>query len=159
MSSLLGGLGFVSVLIIVHYWMYELVFQFIVGAILLFAIESLVKRYFHQREPGFVENIKIPVLEELTPPVLGLLRSLMQLHAERNRYFPIQQNMLLVISLILLPGVDPGKDGPLIIRILIYAVFGSFYIFLKTWESFHNQNQRWSLAARAVQKFLQEKAL
>lgn len=158
-SSLLGGLGFVSVLLVAQFWMNQLIFQFIVGAILLFVVESLIKQLFKHRESWFMKNLKIPVLEELELPVLGLLRSLMQLHAERSRYFPIQQNMLLVIALILIPGMDPGPESSIVIRSLIYALFGGLYCILKIGESFHNQTQAWTRAAQAVQKIIQEKSV
>ncbi len=152
----LGTAFFVGIIEITRYSFYELVFEFILGSILLFVSQLLVSRIQNLREPKIDGPLDAPAVRELTTPALGMLQALLELRAERVREFPIQQNALLVIALILLPAFDHGGRNTVYGRVLLKIFFAVAYFGLKKWEDSRNNAGSWRNAARALREMIRK---
>ena len=144
-----SALIFVAIVDLIPVFVDTLLLQFVVGALSLHLVEAVVRRIQMKREAMPVVRSNASVIHGLQPPLLGLYQGMMELHAERNREFPIQQNALLAIALILLPVLDLGKGVGFY---LAQVTLGLSYFLLKVWEESRNQSFKWRLAARAIRQ-------
>jgi hypothetical protein len=151
---LVGGVLFIGILEVARSSVDTLVFQFVLGAILLFALQNVLRRIQNVREPLLDGSKCTTVCHGLSSPLLGLLQSQLEMRAERVKEFPIQQNALLAIALILLPNVDDGTSRGGQVRIAVECAFGISYFVLKKWEDSRNRTHHWIGASRAVREAL-----
>ena len=150
----LGTAFFVGIIEITRAYFYELVYEFILGAVLLYVSQLVVSRIQNLREPKIDGPLNASVLSDLNTPALGMLQALMDLRAETVREFPIQQNALLVIALIVLPEFDFHNRNSVYGRIILKIIFAACYFALKRWETSRNRATSWRNAARAVREVI-----
>ena len=86
-SALMGAAGFVLILEAAQRAADTLVFQFVVGAILLFGLQTALRRLFPAQTDAARPS---PALAGVSAPILGLLQGQLELRAERIKEFPIQ---------------------------------------------------------------------
>ena len=151
---IISSIFFVGILEITRHAFYELVFEFVLGSILLFISQLVIGRLQNLREPKIDGPMNASVLVGLNAPTLGLLKTLLELRAEGVREFPIQQNALLVIALILLPSFDHGDRNSIYVRAIVKTFFAMCFFLLKIWENSRSRNTSWRNAARAVREVL-----
>ncbi|MBI3557706.1 MAG: hypothetical protein HY074_15705 [Deltaproteobacteria bacterium] len=151
---ILSGLFFVAIIELTRRAAYELVFEFILGSILLFVSQQLIRRIQNLHKLKVDGPLNASVLWGMNAPTLGILQSIMEMRGQRVSEFPIQQNALLVIALILLPSFDRGDRNSIYGGVILRVFFGVAYLAMKKWEDSRNQGDSWRNAARAIREVI-----
>jgi hypothetical protein len=129
-----------------------LLMQFVLGAILLHFSEASLTKFWPSKSVSV--SCLLKALDQNDSPFkeptcrlihLGLVAGIFDLQAERGKDFPLQQNALLIISLLWLSQ----QPAPSSVDLLF--LFVSFFA-LKAFEQSRNSTEKWRLAHLAIRE-------
>jgi len=151
---LIEGLAFILVLRVAIYFSYELVFQFVIGTLLL---NLLKKQTDLLRRPPRVSltNISQAVSELALPkPLLGILAESFRGRGSLGQDLPLQENTFLVLALIWIQHkwANPLETDPrwIFVQLTIVALFTAL-----RWRQEKKFNRHsWICANRAIEQRL-----